>query len=282
MASEFFKYTAMGNDMIVIDPARCPISPTPATIRLICDRHFGAGADGICFGPIGGRRSLHTMRFYNPDGSEAEKSGNGLRIFARYLWDNQYVNERVFDIEMNGERIPAQVLDADAERISLGMGRLTFQESNEETMIAGATRDVTVVSIGNPHAIVFDDNLALIHTLGPVIETAPSFPERTNVQIVRVLDRGTIEIEIWERGAGYTISSGTSCSAAAGAAIRRGDCDSPLEVRMPGGTAHVTITDDWQVVLVGQVRPIYQAMFSDAMLQQLAGDPTQVSRDSGE
>lgn len=270
MTPEFFKYQAMGNDMIVIDPARCSLPLYPEVIRLICDRHLGVGADGICFGPLSGHDHPFTMRFFNPDGSEAEKSGNGLRIFARYLWDYGLVREFHFTIAIGGDRIPVQLQDARAQTISLGMGRLTFGSVDAEMVFAQLNKRVTIVSIGNPHAVIFEDDLDLVHSVGPTIESAPQFPRRTNVQLVRVLDQHTIQIEIWERGAGYTISSGTSSSAAAGAAVKLGHCQTPVEVRMVGGVAQVAISSDWHVDLVGDVTPVYAAAFSDSMREKLA------------
>jgi diaminopimelate epimerase len=134
---------------------------------------------------------------------------------------------------------------------------------------AGEIFRITAVSVGNPHCVLFDDNLDAIHAIGPVLETAPAFPNRTNVQIVRVVDEHTIEIAIWERGAGYTLASGTSASAAAGAAVRTGRCQSPVAVRMAGGTATVAIAEDWQVVLTGTVTAVFQGSLAPEMKVQL-------------
>jgi len=267
--AQFSKYQAMGNDMIVIDPGHCALPMTPAVIRLICDRHYGPGADGICYGPIPHTSSLPAMRFFNPDGSEAEKSGNGLRIFARYLWDNQLVLHPDFAIAIGDEIIPSRVLDETAHMIAMTMGRLRFEWMAKPIAIGTEILEITSVSIGNPHAIFFTEELQQIHTLGPKIETAAAFPHRTNVQFVRILDPHSIQIEIWERGAGYTLASGTSCSAASGAAVKMGYCQSPVEVKMAGGTARVVINDDWQVELVGSVSAVYQASFSVDMQRRL-------------
>jgi diaminopimelate epimerase len=269
MRARFHKYQAMGNDMIVIDPSQCDLAMTAAVIRLICDRHYGPGADGICYGPIPHSTSLPAMRFFNPDGSEAEKSGNGLRIFARYLWDNQLVAQPVFAIAIGDEIIPAQVLDEATQMIAMNIGQLSFEWVAKQLEIGDEIVEITSVSIGNPHAVLFTEDLQQIHTLGPTIEAAPHFPHRTNVQLVKILDPHNIQIEIWERGAGYTLASGTSCSAATGAAVKMGYCRSPVEVRMAGGVARVTISDDWQVELVGSVSAVYQASFSNDMLQRL-------------
>jgi diaminopimelate epimerase len=282
MTTQFYKYQALGNDMIVIDPAVFPTSLTGAKIRFICDRHFGPGADGICYGPLPGHNQHHTMRFFNPDGSESEKSGHGLRIFARYLWDAGYVKDSTFTIAIHQDIVQAQLLDEAAHTIAMQIGRLSFHSPaipvsgpprevvEEEIVIGGEQFRVTAVSLGNPHCVIFTDDLDSIHTFGPTIEAAALFPNRTNVQFGRVLDPHTIQIEIWERGAGYTLASGTSCSAVAGAAIRTGRCQSPVEVRMAGGSAHVAIDNNWQVTLTGTVAAVYQGSFAPDWLQQFA------------
>ena len=281
MKASFHKYQALGNDMVVIDPAICAIDLTPAAVRLICDRHRGVGADGICHGPLLDQPQRHSMRFLNPDGSEAEKSGNGLRIFARYLWDAGYVNGRAFNVVVNNEPIAVQIMDETAATIVLSMGRLTFDSRNipvagsrrdvvaERMVFAGKTYEVTAVSIGNPHCVIFTAEPGAARRLGPVIEAAPAFPKRTNVQFVQVVDEHMIQIEIWERGAGYTLASGTSACAAAGAAVRTERCQSPVEVRMAGGVAQVAIDDAWNVTLTGTVTAVYQGAFAADFLEQM-------------
>jgi diaminopimelate epimerase len=276
MKAYFYKYQALGNDIVIIDPQKFDYLLSPAAIRLICDRHHGLGADGICYGPLPDQEHLHAMRFFNPDGSEAEKSGNGLRIFARYLWDLAYVSSQNFEIHINNELIQVEVKDQAAQTIITTLGQLSFasqtipvggppREVVEEQMTFGGTvYPVTAVTIGNPHCVVFTDNLstATTQSLGPMIETAPQFPNRINVQLAKVVDRHTLQIEIWERGAGYTLASGTSASAAAGAAIKTGRCDSPVEVQMPGGSVSVTIDEDWQVRLTGRVEAVCHGIFA--------------------
>lgn len=270
----FGKYQALGNDMVVIDPATCSIPMTPQNIRQICDRHFGVGADGICYGPLPDAPLPNTMRFFNPDGSEAEKSGNGLRVFARYLWDVGIVTASPFTISINGESLAVRVLDETAQQMAIEMGRLTFTAVNHPMTFNEQNLPVTAVSIGNPHCVIVTEQLEQIHTLGPLIETAPQFPNRTNVQLSKIIDRHTIQIEIWERGAGYTLASGSSSSAAAGSAVRLGHCASPVTVHMPGGTAQVFINEDWQVELVGEVTAVYQATFAPDIVEQFTTDYT--------
>ncbi|MCB8982473.1 MAG: diaminopimelate epimerase, partial [Ardenticatenaceae bacterium] len=211
----------------------------------------------------------NTMRFLNPDGSEAEKSGNGLRIFARYLWDQEYVHGRSCTITIHGQTIRAEALDDHAHTIALAMGRLTFGRLEEDVAVAGEWLRITAVSIGNPHCVLFTHELDAIQVIGPKLETAPLFPNRTNVQLVRVVDDHTIEIAIWERGAGYTLASGTSASAAAGTAVRTGRCQSPVTVRMAGGDAVVAVDADWQVTLTGTVTAVAQGTIAPDLLHEL-------------
>ncbi len=263
--TSFIKYTALGNDMIVIDPAHCPVAMTPENIRLICDRHFGVGADGICYGPL--HDAPFTMRFFNPDGSEAERSGNGLRIFARYLWDAGYVNSPDFVMGMGRDTILTHI-DANTGLITLEMGGLHLLFADQPLNVGEETVLATAVTIGNPHCIIFTPELSRVHTWGPLIETAPPFPNRTNVQLVNVLDDHTIQIEIWERGAGYTLASGTSASAAAAAAVLTGRCPArQLTVQMAGGNLSVEVLAEG-VRLTGPVTAVYQATFSPDLLAQ--------------
>jgi diaminopimelate epimerase len=271
-ALTFYKYQALGNDMIVIDPAFFAWPLTPALIRHLCDRHFGPGADGICYGPLPGSAAIPAMRFFNPDGSESAKSGNGLRIFARYLWQKGYVRGNAFTLAIGAEQVEAELLEPSGDLIRTTMGRASFhsrdvpvsgpsrQVVGEEMMIAAERYEVTAVSVGNPHCVIFTANAsaAMAQMLGPAIETAAHFPQRTNVQFVQVIDEQTIRIEIWERGAGYTLASGSSSCAAAAAAVRNGRCHSPVTVQMAGGKAEVTINDNWRLSLTGGVTAVYE------------------------
>ena len=286
MKARFYKYQALGNDMLVLDPATFDLPLTPAACRLLCDRHFGLGADGICYGPLPGQAHPRLMRFINPDGSEAEKSGNGLRIFARYLWDRGYVGTPDFNISINGEAVQVRLRDKTGRAFTIDMGRLSFCSSEipvsgpprevvEEPLEINGTRwTVTAAGIGNPHCVIFTGEVtaALARQVGPAIEQAACFPNRVNVQFARVLDAHTLQIEIWERGAGYTLASGTSSCAAAGAAVRTGRCRSPVQVRMAGGMAVVAIDDTWQASLTGEVEAVATGCLAEDLLVRLASD----------
>jgi diaminopimelate epimerase len=275
-STRFHKYHALGNDMVVIDPAHFTAELTPQLIQRVCDRHFGVGADGICYGPLPQERPRLVMRFFNPDGSEAEKSGNGLRIFARYLWDAGYVNGSEFEMWIGGERIGVWVEDEAASQIRTALGRVSFSRPFTPRSLYESTGgllgavepavNVTAVNVGNPHCVLFVDAVSAerIREIGPLLETAAPFPNRTNVQLAQVVDKNTIRIEIWERGAGYTLASGTSASAAAGAAVWNGFCSSPVKVEMAGGSAGVAIDENWMVELTGSVQPVFSGILSQS------------------
>ncbi len=276
----FAKYSALGNDYIVLDPADWPEPPSTEMIRRICDRRRGVGSDGILYGPTT-RSEPFGLRLYNPDGSEFEKSGNGLRIFARYLWDRRLPQGPEFTIRTPGGDVTAHLLDASGTRIAMDMGQLSFDSRrvpvsgaprdvlDEEVSVGAETLRINAVTIGNPHCVVFLDgaNAALARkfgglsrelalTIGPQLETLSLYPAKTNVQFAEVVDRHTLRMEIWERGAGYTLASGSSSCAAAGAAIRTGRCQSPVTVRMPGGEMLVEVGADWSAKLTGTVEPV--------------------------
>lgn len=270
----FSKYHALGNDYIVIDPQKTEMSMSEEAIRLLCHRHFGIGSDGILYGPFYSD-GTPAVRIYNPDGSEAEKSGNGVRIFARYLADEGYERDSRFELKTLGGLVAVEMLDAEGSLIRVDMGTTTF--CSEEIPVNGSSRDVvdepleiagkvyriTCVSIGNPHCVIPVDELsaAMATDLGPQVENHELFPNRINVQLVKVIDRRTIQVEIWERGAGYTLASGSSSCAAASASHRLGLVGPDVEVRMPGGTILVNIADNGHIFMTGAVTPVMHGQF---------------------
>jgi diaminopimelate epimerase len=273
---QFFKYHALGNDYLVLDPGEAPSLPaTDDTIR-ICHRNFGLGSDGILYGPFPTERADFGLRIINPDGSEAEKSGNGLRIFARYLFDTGRVTTQPFTVDTLGGIVTCEISEA-AESITVDMGRVSFgrdtknnpSDSGETLQINGADYQVHIANIGNPHCVVPMDIISeqLACEVGAAMETHPSFPNRTNVQFLKALDRQNIQIEIWERGAGYTLASGSSSSAAAAVAHRLGLCDADLTVHMPGGTIGIQIGEDYSIRMTGPATRVAEMQFDPEAFQ---------------
>jgi len=264
----FEKYHALGNDYFVLDPTEGEL-PSQAETERICHRNFGLGSDGILYGPLPSAKARFGLRIFNPDGSEAEKSGNGLRIFCRFLHDRGEVADEPFGIETAGGVVSARI-DDPRDAIEVEMGRVSFQSRDipvvgdgrevlRETLRAGEEEvEFSAATIGNPHCVVLRDEVseADARHLGPLLERHPYFPNRTNVQFLKVIDRNTIRIEIWERGAGYTLASGSSSSAAASVARRLGLVDGNVRVLMPGGELKLTISNDFDVTMTGPVRRI--------------------------
>lgn len=279
---KYHKYHALGNDYIVINPDECALELTPKRIERICHRHFGVGSDGILLGPII-KNNMISLRIFNPDGSEAEKSGNGIRIFSRYLIDKKLVNTNTFKLDTLGGMVRVESLDNKGNTIRVAMGKVTFD--SQEIPVLGAKREVidemitigendykmTCLSIGNPHCVIpmHKVSKAKVLSLGPIIENHPMFPKRINLQILEVIDRNNIKIEIWERGAGYTLASGSSSSAAASVAHRLGLVDKKIAVHMPGGIIDILIADDMMVYMTGSVNSVCEGVFSDQFTDEL-------------
>ncbi len=277
----FVKYQALGNDYLVVEPVNLPVLPIPKLARWMCDRNYGAGSDGLLMGVIEVKPDFFTLRIFNPDGSEAEKSGNGLRIFARYLWDQELVEEKPFDVETLGGSACCQVLSG-GRQVLINMGKASFD--SQDIPVAGAQRQVideiinvsgenlhfTAVSLGNPHSVILTEQVSSdwARRLGPLIERDDLFPQRTNVQFLQVMDRANLRIEIWERSAGYTLSSGSSACAAASVAYRLGLCDMRVTVHMPGGSLDVSIGKDGMIELTGPVTRVLTGSLDQEGLEE--------------
>jgi len=281
MLLAFSKYHALGNDYLVIDPQDLPAPLTPAQVRTICHRHFGVGSDGILLGPLPAANARFGLKIYNPDGSEAEKSGNGLRIFSRYLWDRRLVGHEEFAIETAGGLVRSTVFPG-GQSVQVEMGRVSFQSDlipvtgpvrevlNERISAGGREFSFCAATIGNPHCVLPLEEIspALAREFGPPLETHGFFPRRTNVQFLKVLDRANIQIEIWERGAGYTLASGSSSSAAAAVAHKLGLCDRQISVHMPGGVIAIEIGEDFAIRMTGPVTRVAEGTMAPEMVNQ--------------
>ncbi len=264
----FAKYEALGNDYVVL-AAEGASALTPERIRRICDRHRGLGSDGVLVEGTPGGPGGFALRIFNVDGSEAERSGNGLRIFARWLRDAGRVGGEPFEVRTLAGSSRCRVF-AGGRRVSVAIGRASFRSDavgmagasrevvGEELEVDGERLGITAVSVGNPHCVLFPEHVdaGLARRLGPLIERHPAFTRRTNVEMVRLTAPGRLAIEIWERGVGYTLSSGTGACAAAAAAARHGLVSGQVEVAMPGGTIEVAIGDDLSLTMTGEVRRV--------------------------
>ncbi|HET8679497.1 MAG TPA: diaminopimelate epimerase [bacterium] len=278
------KSHALGNDYLVVDPPALSFSLTPNVIRRICHRHLGVGSDGILVLAPSARAEFG-LRIFNPDGSEAEKSGNGLRIFAKFLYDHGYTRQPVFTIDTPGgvARVELHLENGRVAQMTVDVGRATFASTeipvagpprevvDEELKVQGRRMRVTAVSVGNPHCVVFVPDLREVdlHRLGPALETHRQFPQRTNVQFAQVAARGHVNILIWERGAGETMASGTSASAVAAASVRRGLTGRDVTVSAPGGDLRIEVGEDWNIRMTGPAEEVYTGTLSTDLVAAL-------------
>jgi diaminopimelate epimerase len=262
----FAKYHALGNDYLVVEEALAGRSLEPGLVRRLCDRHRGVGSDGILEHLGADASDARRLRIWNPDGSQAEKSGNGLRIFARYLWDRREVGEAPFAVSTTGGRVICVVREQ-GRSVTVEMGRVSFDSAEipvrgphrevlrEPVLIGGQALEFSAATIGNPHCVILREIVSAdeARSLGPLIESDERFPNRTNVQFLEVLDRHNLKIEIWERGAGYTLASGSSSCAAAAVARRLGLCEPAVTVHMAGGSLAIEVDDRFAVRMTGPV-----------------------------
>ncbi len=268
----FTKMQGCGNDYVVLD-ARCFFPKECERGELakrLCDRHYGIGADGLLILQEG-RRARLEMEMYNPDGSRAEMCGNGIRCAGKYFWEQGWSKERRFLIECMGKLVTVEYLKGEGDRawLSADMGQAWFeavktQNDNSLNMMdkaGGIARDIKepqwemlrmhkdigermvqgwriyCVSMGNPHAVVLLEKGEEwpTQTAGPLLERAEEFPEGTNVEFVRVMDRGHIMMRVWERGVGETLACGTGACAAAAVCMQKGLTDEKITVTLLGG-----------------------------------------------
>ena len=276
------KYHGLGNDYLVFDPNKNEMELNEENVRLLCDRNYGIGAEGILEGPVFETEQMG-VRIWNPDGSKAEMSGNGDRIFAKYLKDAGYVQKKDFTIHSEGGEIDIHYLNEEGTRLKASMGKASFwsdevpvtgprREIINETMVFGRIPyPVTCLSVGNPHLVILMDEISkeLVCRIGKYSENARQFPEKINTQIMKVLDRTHIQTEVYERGAGYTLASGSGCCAAAAAAYRLGLTDPKMIVQMPGGTLELEIREDGNVLMTGDVGYVGSIKLGNHFTEQL-------------
>jgi diaminopimelate epimerase len=268
MRIDLIKYQALGNDYLVLDlPA--PLDEVVKRLPEVCDRHRGLGSDGL----LAFDMEALTVRIFNPDRSEAQKSGNGLRIAAAHAVLEHGAGER-FDLRTPGGMNPVHILSVEGAQVlsEVDIGRPSFRAADLPATFDGepdrvhldtpaGSVEAMLVSVGNPHCVVFGQPVTVERCLelGPYLERHPAFPERTNVQLFEVVDRGRVRVEIWERGAGYTLASGTSASAVAAACMRAGLVDGHVTIQMPGGDLAIRREEGGNLVQSGPARRVYRA-----------------------
>lgn len=284
---EFVRGHGLGNDYLVVDGETFGVPLTVERIVAICDRHTGVGSDGILERVAAPAGFGAAVRIFNPDGSEAEKSGNGTRIFAKFCFDHGYAPaSEPLRMHTLGGPVVAHLVARERDRtvLRMSMGRVSFRCADLPMDGRGAdewvqrpldvgdrTLTATCLSVGNPHAVVFDAPFdeAFVKKYGPLLENHAQFPRRTNCQFIQVVDRGTVRAMIWERGAGWTLASGTSSCAVAAACVRAGLTDRHVKVVMPGGTLEVGVGEDWQLEQIGFAQEVAVGRISADLLHAM-------------
>ncbi len=263
------KYHGLGNDYLVLDPNENNIILQTRNIEMLCRRNFGVGADGLLYGPIM-EEGKFKVRIFNSDGSEAEKSGNGVRIFAKYLLDKGYIKEKKFMISTLAGEVEVEFIKEDGSSMRVNMGKPSY--AGAQMPLSGLQGEIvnahlkfhdndyntTCLSVGNPNCVIMMEEITpqTVKVLGPYVEGAQYFPNRINMQLCKVINRKNIAIEIYERGAGYTLASGTGACAAVAAAKRMGLVDGNVIVHMQGGNLFIEIEEDETIYMTGSVEEV--------------------------
>ena len=284
MKNIFVKSHGLGNEYIVLNEDEISFNLSTKAITTICNVNFGIGSDGILLKVKSSKADLG-LRIFNPDGSEAEKSGNGLRIFCKYVFDYGYVKKESFSVETKGGIVHANIIktiNGKANIIKVDMGTANFdarsiptlfelnEVQNETISVENKKYDINCVSMGNPHCVILKDFLDIdeIKTYGPMIENHRQFPNRINVQFAKIIDRKLVEILIWERGAGFTLASGSSSCAVASVLRKKGLIDREVVIKMLGGQLVIDIDDKFNVRMTGEVKQICEGILSDELIAE--------------
>ena len=275
----------LGNEYIVLESTNIDFPLTKQAIMRLCNIHFGIGSDGIVM-MVPSEKADFGFRVYNPDGSEAEKSGNGLRILCKYLYDYGHAKSTKFSLETLTDIVYAEIVEevkGKAALIRVDMGKAIFATRDipvdsdqpefigQKIVAGGKEFEVNCVSVGNPHCVVIKEELdeKEIRTYGPLLENHSLFPNRINVQFARVLSDHDAEILIWERGAGFTLASGSSSCAASSILVKRGLIKGDLTMHMQGGTLKINIDKAWNIRMTGEVREIAKGVLGSELLEDL-------------
>ncbi|MGM5631854.1 diaminopimelate epimerase [Apibacter raozihei] len=283
--NSFVKTHGLGNEYIVLDENAISFELNPKSISRICNVNFGIGSDGILLKTSSSRADIG-LKIYNPDGSEAEKSGNGLRIFCKYVYDYHIVTKKQFTVETKGGIVTADIIETENERakiITVDMGKAIFtshliptqfkDEEVQDKIISIDNHNFTIncVSMGNPHCVIIKDDLVVeeIKEWGPKIENYFMFPNRINVQFAKIISRNEVQILIWERGAGFTLASGSSSCAVASVLRKKNLIDTNVTIKMLGGELKLEVKNNWEVRMTGEVRQICEGTFHPELIQDL-------------
>lgn len=265
---QFVKMQGTGNDFVIIDQRAAagdslPLQEIPEIAKKLCDRHFGVGADGLIL-VLPSDRADYRMRIFNPDGSEAEMCGNGIRCFTRYVWENAEEKKDVISVDtLAGIMVPAPIVEEGSfVGVEVDMGEPSVEAVKEPLKIENLDYSINKISMGNPHCVIFVEDLqsVRIKEIGPIIENLPQFPNRTNVEFVQVLNDKEIDLKVWERGAGETLACGTGACASVVAASLNGLTGKKVVVHLPGGNIGIEWAQDNHILMRGPAEKVFEGM----------------------
>jgi len=263
---QFVKMQGAGNDFVLVDqrPGAGDILPEnelPDIAKKICDRNFGIGADGLIL-VLPSEKADYKMRIINPDGSEPEMCGNGIRCFTRFVWESAQDKKDVISVEtLAGIMVPAPIVDGDTfVGVEVDMGEPAVEAVKEPLKIENLDYSINKISMGNPHCVIFVEDLqsVRIKEIGPIIENLPQFPSRTNVEFVQVMNDKEISVKVWERGAGETLACGTGACASVVAASLNGLTGKKVAVHLPGGDLGIEWASDNHIVMRGPAEKVFE------------------------
>ncbi len=271
----FTKWQGCGNDFVFVCAMDMDIAPILAHCTEICDRHFGIGADGMIFILPSTAADLR-MRIFNADGSEAEMCGNGIRCFAKWARELGLVFGNRFSVETGAGILYPEFLEDGRVRVDMGSPILEAAEipvtglgdgqilaQNLEVKEIGKVFPVTCVSMGNPHCVIFTDDISdeALYSYGPAIEKDPHFPKKVNVEFVKVIDKTTLRMRVWERGAAVTLACGTGSCATGVAAVLNGIVEKECDLILDGGRLHISYTPGEHVFMTGPAEKVFEGEY---------------------
>lgn len=283
--NSFVKTHGLGNEYIVLDSEKISFELTEKAIQRICNVNFGIGSDGILL-KVNSDKADFGLKIFNPDGSEAEKSGNGLRIFCKFIYDYKFTDKDVFTVETKGGLVTAKIVEVVNDRakmITVDMGKAIFESDKiptnfktkeaigQKIQVLDKEYEVNCVSMGNPHCVVLKDELNVdeIKKYGKEIENHSMFPNRINVQFAKVISRNEVEVLIWERGAGFTLASGSSSCGVSSVLRKLNLIDSNVKIKMLGGELTIEIDEEFNLRMTGEVRQIAEGILSEELLEDI-------------
>ncbi|MCE5200603.1 MAG: diaminopimelate epimerase [Armatimonadota bacterium] len=287
---KFVKMHGAGNDFVVIDSAKEEIveEQLPAIARNACDRNLGIGGDGIIM-VMPSRQANFRMRMFNPDGSEAEMCGNGIRCFAKYVFDRKMHQDVIMTVETMGgiKTLKLNAAGGKVQTVRVDMGEPGLLRSEipmkgtgsdkvvaEPLKVAGKKVEITCVSMGNPHCVTFIDHVDdfPVERIGPEIENHPNFPQRTNVEFVEVINQQEIKMRVWERGAGETLACGTGACGAAVASMLNDKVQRKVTVHLRGGDLFIEWLGDNKVFMTGPAEEVFEGRVGPAEFKKWVSD----------